>query len=63
MIEAVASLNRAAQGQVVRADDIGPPQRDEKGALHGPRADSLDGGLIAGEWICSDMAALADRLS
>jgi hypothetical protein len=33
VIEAVARLNRVAQG-VVRADDVGPLQRDEKRALY-----------------------------
>ena len=42
MIETVARLDRVAQGKVVRADDIGSLQCDEKRALHGPGADPLD---------------------
>jgi hypothetical protein len=42
VIESVARLNRVAQGEVVRADDIGPLRGDEERALHGPRADALD---------------------
>jgi len=41
VVQAVARLDRVAQGQVVRADDIGPVQGDEKRALHGPRADPV----------------------
>ena len=41
MVQAVARLDRVAQGQVVRADDIGPVQGDEKRALHCPRADPV----------------------
>jgi hypothetical protein len=42
VIETVARLDRVAQGKVVRADDIGSLQCDEKRALHGPGADPLD---------------------
>jgi hypothetical protein len=62
VIEAVAGPDRVAQGQVVRADDIRPLQRDEQRALHGPRADPLDlrEPLIT-SWSGSSPSSASDR--
>jgi hypothetical protein len=47
-----------AQGQVVRARDIRPPQRDQQGALHGPRADPLHRGELPDHLLIGQLAQL-----
>src|SRR5215471_14415740 len=51
VVEVVGGLDGLAERKVVRQDDVFPAERDEHGALYGPRAYSRDRGELSDEFV------------
>ena len=56
MVELIGGPDGLAQGQVARQDDVFSAERDEEGALHGPRPDPRNGGEFRDEFVVGQLA-------
>ena len=56
MVELVGGLDGLAEREVARQDDVFAAERDEQGALHGPRADPGNGGELGDELVVGQAA-------
>src|SRR5579863_8383281 len=56
VIELVRGLDSLAQREVARQDDVLPTQRDEHGALYGPRAYPGNRGELGHEFVIGQAA-------
>ena len=56
MVEAVGGPDGLAKREVARQDDVFPPQGDEEGALHGPRADPGNRGELGDDLVVGQPA-------
>jgi hypothetical protein len=56
MFKTVVSLDCAAQGEVIGADEIGSMQGDQERAFGRSRADALDRGQLSDRFVIGEIA-------